>query len=124
MVEERADTHQGHVSTLGTHHGLGKGAGIQPPYRARYPPAEVVGGKGSQGHLRALQINPRLHLRERQPPLCQREHPLAMDGSDHPRSGEPPISQPLQGFQKRLEILLFLARGPQRQLLPAAVTTC
>jgi hypothetical protein len=47
-----------------------------------------------------------------------------MDGSDHPRSGEPPISQPLQGFQKRLEILLFLARGPQRQLLPAAVTTC
>jgi hypothetical protein len=47
---------------LGTHHGLGKGAGIQPPYRTRYPPAEVVGGEGSRGHLRALQINPRLHL--------------------------------------------------------------
>jgi hypothetical protein len=35
-----------------------------------------------------------------------------MDGGDHPRSGEPPISQPLQGLQKGLEILLFLARGP------------
>jgi hypothetical protein len=34
-----------------------------------------------------------------------------MDGGDHPRSGEPPISYPLQGLQKRLEILLFLAHG-------------
>jgi hypothetical protein len=48
---EGADTHQGHVPTLGTHHGLGKGADIQPPYCARYPPAEVVGGEGSRGHL-------------------------------------------------------------------------
>jgi hypothetical protein len=101
-----------HVPMLGTHHGLGKGASIQPPYRARYPPVKVVGGKGSRGHLRALQIDPRLNLQERQPPLCQREHPLVMDSGDHPRSGEPPISQTLQGLQKRLEILLSLARGP------------
>jgi hypothetical protein len=46
-----------------------------------------------------------------------------MDGGDYPSSGEPPISQLLQGLQKRLEILLSLARGPQRQLLPAVVTT-
>jgi hypothetical protein len=45
------DTHQGHVPTLETHHGLGKGVGIQPPYRARYPPTEVGGGEGSRGHL-------------------------------------------------------------------------
>jgi hypothetical protein len=77
---------------LRTHYGLGKGADIQPPYHARYPPAEVVGGEGSQGHLRTIQINPRLHLRKRQPPLCQREHPPAMDGGKHPRSGEPHIS--------------------------------
>jgi hypothetical protein len=35
-----------------------------------------------------------------------------MDGGDYPRSGEPRISQPLQGLQKRLEILLSLGRGP------------
>jgi hypothetical protein len=75
----------------GTHHRLGKGAGIRPPYRARHPPAEVVGGEGSRGHLRTLQINPRLHLRKRQPLLCQRKHPPAMDGGNHPRGGEPPI---------------------------------
>jgi hypothetical protein len=74
------------------HHGLGKGTGIQPPYRTRYPLAEVVGGEGSRGHLRALQINPRLHLRKRQPPLRQRKHPLAMDGGNNPRSGESVIS--------------------------------
>jgi hypothetical protein len=76
----------------GTHHELGKGAGIQPPYRTRYPPVEVVGGEGGQRHLRALQIDPRLHLRKRQPPLCQRKHPLAMDSGDDPRSGKAPIS--------------------------------
>jgi hypothetical protein len=35
-----------------------------------------------------------------------------MDGGDHPRGGEPSISQLLQGRQKRLEILLSVARGP------------
>jgi 1-acyl-sn-glycerol-3-phosphate acyltransferase len=35
-----------------------------------------------------------------------------MDGSDHPRSGKPSVSQLLQGLQKGLEILLFLAHGP------------
>jgi hypothetical protein len=35
-----------------------------------------------------------------------------MDGSDHPRGGKPSVSQLLQGLQKGLEILLFLARGP------------
>ena len=86
------DTHQGNVPTLGTHHRLGNDAGIQPPYRTHYPPAEVVSGEGSQGHLRALQINPWLHLLERQPPLCQREHPPAMNGGNHPCSGEPLVS--------------------------------
>jgi hypothetical protein len=35
-----------------------------------------------------------------------------MVGSNHPRGGEPSLSQLLQGLQKGLEILLFLARGP------------
>jgi hypothetical protein len=35
-----------------------------------------------------------------------------MDGGNHPRGGEPSISQLLQGLQKGLEILLSLARGP------------
>jgi hypothetical protein len=35
-----------------------------------------------------------------------------MFGGDHPRSGKPSVSQLLQGLQKGLEILLFLARGP------------
>jgi hypothetical protein len=35
-----------------------------------------------------------------------------MDGGNHPRGGEPSFSQLLQGLQKGLEILLFLARGP------------
>jgi hypothetical protein len=29
-----------------THRGLVKGASVQPPYRARYPSEEVVGGEG------------------------------------------------------------------------------
>jgi hypothetical protein len=35
-----------------------------------------------------------------------------MDGGNHPRGGKPSISQLLQGVQKGLEILLFLARDP------------
>jgi hypothetical protein len=77
---------------LGTHHGLGKGANTQPPYRARYPPAEVIGREGGRGRLRTLQVNPWLHLRKRQSSLCQEKHPPAMDGGNHPRGGEPPIS--------------------------------
>jgi hypothetical protein len=97
---------------LGTHRGLGKGTGIQPPYRAGYPHVEVIGGEGDRGHLRTLQVDPRRHLRKQQPPLRQGEHPPAMDGSNHPRDGEPSVSQLLQGLQKGLEILLSLARGP------------
>jgi hypothetical protein len=35
-----------------------------------------------------------------------------MDGGNHPRGGEPSVSQLLQSLQKGLEILLSLARGP------------
>jgi hypothetical protein len=35
-----------------------------------------------------------------------------MNGGNHPRGGEPSFSQLLQGLQKGMEILLFLARGP------------
>jgi hypothetical protein len=77
---------------VGAHCGLGKGAGIQPPYRTRYPLAEVVDGEGSRGHLRALQIDPRLHLQKRQPPLRQRKHPPAMGSGVDPRYGKTPIS--------------------------------
>jgi hypothetical protein len=77
---------------VGTHRGLGKGAGIQPPYRTRYPLAEVIVGEGGRGHLRALQVNPWPHLRELQLPLCQGKHPPTMDGGNNPRSGKPLIS--------------------------------
>jgi hypothetical protein len=73
---------------------------------------EVIGGEGGRGHLRTLQVNPRHHLRKRQSPLHQGEHPPAMDGGNHPRGGEPSILQLLQGLQKGLEILLSFARGP------------
>jgi hypothetical protein len=36
---------------VGTHRGLSKGAGIQPPYRTRYPLAEVIVREGGRGHL-------------------------------------------------------------------------
>jgi hypothetical protein len=94
------------------HQGLGKGAGVQPPYRASYPPVEEIGGEGDRGHLRTLQVDPWRHLRKQQPPLCQGKHPPTMDGGNHPRGGKPSVSQLLQGLQKGLEILLFLARGP------------
>jgi hypothetical protein len=90
---------------------MGKGTGIQPPYRAGYPPVEVIGGEGDRGHLRTLQVDPRRHLRKQQTLLCQGEHPPAMDGGTHPRGGEPSVSQLLQGLQKGLEILLSLAQG-------------
>jgi hypothetical protein len=77
---------------VGTHRRLSKGVGIQPPYRTHYPLVEVVVGEGGRGHLRALQIDPRSHLRELQPPLCQREQPPAMDGGNNPRSDKAPIS--------------------------------
>jgi hypothetical protein len=31
---------------VGTHRGLAKDAGVQPPYRARYPSEEVIGREG------------------------------------------------------------------------------
>jgi hypothetical protein len=108
--EERADTHQGYAPVLGAHRGLGKSPGVQLSYRAGYPPVEVVGGKGDQGHSRTLQVDPRRHLRKWQSPLRQGEHPPAMDGGNHPRSGEPSISQHQQGLQKGLEIFC-LSRG-------------
>jgi hypothetical protein len=88
----RIGTYQRNVLVVGAHRGLGKGADIQPPYRTRYPPAEVVNGEGSRGCLRALQINPRFHLRKRQPPLRQRKHPPVMGSGDDPRGGKTPIS--------------------------------
>jgi hypothetical protein len=69
------------------HQGLAESASIQPPYRTRYPPEEVIGGEGGRGHPQTLQIDPRLHLRKPQPPLCQGEHSPAMDSGDDPRSG-------------------------------------
>jgi hypothetical protein len=110
--EEGADTHQGYALALGTHRGLGKGTSVQLSYRVGYPPVEVIGGEGDRGHLRTLQVDPRRHLQKQQPPLRQGEHPPAMDGGDHPRGGKPSVSQLLQGLQKRLEILLSVARGP------------
>jgi hypothetical protein len=35
---------------VGTHRGLVKDASVQPPYRARYPSEEVIGGEGGRGH--------------------------------------------------------------------------
>jgi hypothetical protein len=35
---------------VGTHRGLAKDASVQPPYCARYPAEEVVGGEGGRGH--------------------------------------------------------------------------
>jgi hypothetical protein len=108
---------------LGTHRGLGKGADIQPPYRARYPPAEVVGREGGRGRLQTLQVNPRLHLRKRQPPLCQRKHSPAMDGGNHPCDGEPPSRNFCKASKRGWSFSCFSRVAPQRQLLPAAVTT-
>jgi hypothetical protein len=73
---------------VGTHRGLAKDASVQPPYRACYPSEEVVGGEGDRGHPGTLQINPWLHLRKPQPPLCQWEHPLAVDSGDDPHGGK------------------------------------
>jgi hypothetical protein len=110
--EEGADTHQGYAPALRAHRGLGKSTGVQLSYRGGYPPMEVIGGEGDRGHLRTLQVDPQHHLRKRQSPLHQGEHPPGMDGGNHPRGGEPSISQLLQSLQKGLEILLSLARGP------------
>jgi hypothetical protein len=44
-----------------------------------------------------------------------------MNGSNHPRGGEPSFSQLLQGLQKGLEILLFLPRGP---VAPVTASGC
>jgi hypothetical protein len=82
----------GGVTSSPDHHRLAKGASVQPPYRTCYPLAEVVGGEGGQGHPRALQIDPRLHLRKPQPALRQREHPPTMDSGDDPHSSKVPIS--------------------------------
>jgi hypothetical protein len=73
---------------VGAHRGLAKDASIQPPYRTRYPPEEVVGGEGGRGHPRTLQINPRLHLRKPHPPLCQWEHPPVVDSGDDSCGGK------------------------------------
>jgi hypothetical protein len=35
---------------VGMCRGLVKDANVQPPYRARYPSKEVVGGEGGRGH--------------------------------------------------------------------------
>jgi hypothetical protein len=47
----------------------------------------------------------------------QGEHPPEMNGGNHPRGGEPSLSQLLQGLQKGLEILLSVARGPVAPVL-------
>jgi hypothetical protein len=66
---------------------------------------------------------PRLHFRKPQPPLCQWEHPSAVDSGDDPRGGKAFDLELLQGTEDGLELLLVLTCGPQCQLSPAAVTT-
>jgi hypothetical protein len=49
-MEGGLDTYQRHIPTVGTHHGLAKGASIQLPYRTRYLLEEDVDGEGGRGH--------------------------------------------------------------------------
>jgi hypothetical protein len=46
-----------------------------------------------------------------------------VDSGDDPRSGKAFGLELLQGMENRLELLLVLLCGPQRQLSPTAVTT-
>jgi hypothetical protein len=55
---------------------------------------------------------PRLHFRKPQPPLCQWEHPPAVDSGDDPRGGKAFGLELLQGTENGLELLLVLACGP------------
>jgi hypothetical protein len=73
---------------------------------------EDVEGKRIRGHPRALQVSLRCHLPKRQPSLRQGKHPPAVDGGNHSRSGESPLSQRLQGLEKRFKVLLSFVRGP------------
>jgi hypothetical protein len=73
---------------------------------------EDVEGKRIRGHPRALQVSLRCHLPKRQPSLRQGKHSPAVDGGNHSRSGESPLSQHLQGLEKRFKVLLFFVRGP------------
>jgi hypothetical protein len=73
---------------------------------------EDVEGKRIRGHPRALQVSLRCHLPKRQPSLRQGKHPPTVDGGNHSRSGESPLSQRLQGLEKGFEVLLSFVRGP------------
>jgi hypothetical protein len=46
-----------------------------------------------------------------------------VEGGNNPGLGEAVLLEPLQGIKEGLQLSLVLARGPQRQLSPAAVTT-
>jgi hypothetical protein len=73
---------------------------------------ENIEGKRIRGHPRALQVSLRCHLPERQQSLRQGKHPPAVDGGNHPRSGESPFPQRLQGLEKGFEVLLSFVRSP------------
>jgi hypothetical protein len=108
---------------VGAHRGLGKGAGIQPPYRTCYPPAEVIDGEGSRGRLRALQIDTRLHLRKRQSPLRQRSTLRRWVAAMTPAVVRPPSRNLCKASRRGWSFSCFSRVAPQHQLLSAAVTT-
>ena len=108
---------------VGTHHGLGKGAGIQPPYRTRYPPEEVVGGEGSRGHLRALQINPGFISESGNRRSAKGSTLQRWMAATTPAAVSPPSRNLCKASRRGWSFSCFSRMAPQRQLLPTAVTT-
>jgi hypothetical protein len=103
--------------------GLGKGADIQPPYHARYPPAEVIGREGDRGHLRTLQVNPGIISESGNRHSAKGSTLRRWMAATTPAAMSPPSRNSCKASRRGWSFSYFSRVAPQRQLLPAAVTT-
>ena len=108
---------------VGTHRGLGKGAGIQPPYCTRYLPAEVVGGEGGRRHLRALQIDPGFISESGNRRSAKGSFLRRWIAATTPAAVRPSSRNFCKACRIGWSISCFSRVAPQRQLLLVAVTT-
>jgi hypothetical protein len=117
------DTHQGHVPTLRTHHGLDKGAGIQPPYRARYPPRRSAVERGAEDICEPSKSTPGFISESGNRRSAKGSTLRRWMAATTPTAVSPPSRNLCKASRRGWRFSCFSRVAPQRQLLPAVVTT-
>jgi hypothetical protein len=108
---------------IGAHRGLVEGASVQPPYRARYPSEEVVGGEGVEDIREPSKSAPGFISESRN---CRSTNGSTLRrwiAATTPAAVRPSARSFYRARRMGWSFSWFSRVAPQRQLSSAAVTT-